>query len=71
MMAEWWVVLLFYSTEGAKWLGLQGDQWDAHWDMSMALAGSITAVIPFAGIHDWSIRRRQRLCELPQQTADS
>jgi putative membrane protein len=62
-LIEWWVVLIFYSSEGAKWLGLQGDPWDAQWDMSMALAGSIAAVTALAGLHNWSIRRREHDCE--------
>jgi putative membrane protein len=68
-LVEWWVVLLFYAQEGAEWLGLQGDQWDAHWDMSMALAGSMTAAFALAGLHNWSVRRRQQQCELPQDAA--
>lgn len=66
-LIEWWVVLLFYSAEGARWLGLQGDSWDAQWDMSMALAGSLAAVIPLAGFHDWSIRRREHDCDPSRQ----
>jgi putative membrane protein len=70
-LLEWWVVMVFYPDEGARWLGLQGDQWDAQWDMSMALVGSVTAVLPFAGLHDWSIRHRQEQCERPRDTVPS
>ena len=68
-LVEWWVVLLFYAQEGAEWLGLQGDEWDAHWDMSMALAGSMTAAFALAGLHNWSVRRWQQQCELPRDIA--
>ncbi|TQR18685.1 DUF2238 domain-containing protein [Psychrobacillus vulpis] len=33
-------------------LGMQGDKWDAQWDMSLALVGSILALIFFSKLHD-------------------
>jgi putative membrane protein len=68
-LVEWWIVLLFYPQEGAAWLGLQGDPWDAQWDMSLALAGSLIAVLPLARLHDASIRRRLEQSAPPQETA--
>lgn len=33
-------------------LGMQGDQWDAQWDMSLAFIGAILASLIFTKIHD-------------------
>ncbi len=42
---EVWVVYLVAPREGALFLGLQGDPWDAQHDMEIALLGSILASI--------------------------
>jgi len=47
--------LAFYPTEGPQWLGMQGDPWDAQWDMFMALCGAVTALAILSRIHDRSI----------------
>jgi len=54
-VVEWWWVLAFYPTEGPQWLGMQGDPWDAQWDMFMALCGAVTALAILSRIHDRSI----------------
>ncbi len=51
------VVLIFYPDAGPEWLGMQGDQWDAQWDMTMALSGAIAAQILFARAHNKSMQR--------------
>ena len=33
-------------------LGMQGDQWDAQWDMSLAFVGAVLTLIIFSKIHD-------------------
>jgi putative membrane protein len=33
-------------------MGFQGDIWDSHWDMSMALIGAMTAIFIFGALHD-------------------
>lgn len=57
-LLEWWVVIVFYPDAGPEWLGLQGDPWDAHWDMSMALAGAMVAVLLLPRLHNRSINDR-------------
>ena len=37
-------------------LGAQGDIWDSHWDMLLALLGSILAQLSFASTHDRALR---------------
>ena len=37
-------------------LGMQGDQWDAQWDMALALVGSILALLLFSKLHDKLLR---------------
>ncbi|HRX83568.1 MAG TPA: DUF2238 domain-containing protein [Phycisphaerae bacterium] len=56
-LIEWWVVVLCYPHEGPAWLGMQGDPWDAHQDMLMALLGAISAVLLLSRAHDRSMAR--------------
>lgn len=48
---EWWVALI---AEGAsiEFLGTQGDVWDTHWDMFLALCGATLAQVLLARVHD-------------------
>lgn len=39
-------------------LGMQGDQWDAQWDMSLAFVGSILALIIFSKMHDKLLKNK-------------
>ncbi|MEI4769752.1 DUF2238 domain-containing protein [Psychrobacillus sp. FJAT-51614] len=39
-------------------LGMQGDKWDAQWDMFFAFVGSILAYIIFTKLHDKLLRRK-------------
>jgi len=54
-LLEMWMVIVLYPSEGPAWLGLQGDPWDAQWDMTMALFGAITAYLFLRRVHDWSM----------------
>jgi putative membrane protein len=51
------VVLVFHADAGPEWLGMQGDPWDAQWDMTMALAGALLAQLTLARLHDRGIAR--------------
>ena len=53
------VVLVFYPDAGPEWLGMQGDAWDAQWDMTMALAGAILAQLLLRRLHDRSMARHE------------
>ncbi len=55
-LIEWWVVIVFYPEEGAEWLGLQGDVWDPHWDMTMAMSGAILSLLLLSRLHNRSMR---------------
>ena len=48
-------VMAFYPNEGASWLGMQGDTWDAQWDMFMAFCGASVATLAFWPLHDRSM----------------
>ena len=52
---EWWVSLAVGSAADA-FLGTQGDVWDTQWDMFMALAGAMIAMLSLSGIHDRFLR---------------
>lgn len=53
---EWGAALV--SKEGSSaFLGAQGDIWDSHWDMLLALIGAITAMLTLSGLHDRQLRR--------------
>lgn len=54
-MIEWWFVLLFYPDSGPNWLGMQGDVWDAQWDMFMALCGAVVSMLLLSRLHDRSM----------------
>src|SRR5215210_2021398 len=49
---EWWVAVLVTPELGDKFLGTQGDIWDTHWDMFLALVGAILALAVFSRLHD-------------------
>jgi|SRR5688572_23371059 len=49
---EWWVAVLVTPELGDKFLGTQGDIWDSHWDMFLALIGAILALAIFMRMHD-------------------
>jgi putative membrane protein len=59
-LIEWWMVIFFYKKEGAAWLGMQGDVFDAQGDMFMALCGAITAIVLLSGLHNRSITQLLR-----------
>ena len=44
-LIEMWVALIVSPEEGALFLGSQGDPWDAHHDMELALYGAIIAMM--------------------------
>ncbi len=56
-LLEMAVVLCFYPDAGAEWLGMQGDPFDAQWDMTMALSGALVAQLSLRRLHDRSIAR--------------
>ncbi len=49
---EWWVAISVGSDLGTAFLGTQGDPWDTQWDMFLALAGAILALLLFSRLHD-------------------
>lgn len=49
---EWWVAILVSPELGDAFLGTQGDIWDSHWDMFLALVGAILALLFFSRMHD-------------------
>jgi putative membrane protein len=53
---EWWVAVLVTPELGDKFLGTQGDIWDSHWDMFLALVGAILALAIFSKWHDKQLR---------------
>ena len=54
-LLEWWIVVLFYPTSGAEWLGMQGDPWDAQEDMLMALIGAVASILMLSSWHERSM----------------
>ena len=58
-LLEMWVVLLFYPSAGPEWLGMQGDPWDAQWDMTMAVSGAVLAQLLLGRLHDRSMERAE------------
>jgi putative membrane protein len=40
-----------------QFLATQGDIWDTHWDMFMALCGAIVALLLLSRVHDRALAR--------------
>lgn len=50
-LLEWWAALALDPEGGDKFLGTQGDIWDAQWDMFLALCGATLAMAVFGRAH--------------------
>tara|TARA_R110000772_G_scaffold198476_1_gene309165 strand:- start:113 stop:736 length:624 start_codon:yes stop_codon:yes gene_type:complete len=50
-LIEWWVAVINEQAAEA-FLGTQGDNWDAQWDMFLALCGSVIAQLVLSRTHD-------------------
>lgn len=57
---EWWAALILDPAGGDKFLGSQGDIWDAQWDMFLALVGAAVSLAILGRVH---LRSMQRLFE--------
>jgi putative membrane protein len=62
---EWWVAVLVTPELGDKFLGTQGDIWDTHWDMFLALVGAILALAIFMKTHDKQLGSYSRTSREP------
>jgi putative membrane protein len=62
---EWWVAVLVTPDLGDKFLGTQGDIWDSHWDMFLALVGAICALAIFMRMHDRQLGVERRAVKTP------
>lgn len=49
-LIEMWVTMIVAPEQGAKFIGIQGDQWDTQHDMELALYGSILMILFTWGI---------------------
>jgi len=63
---EWWVAVLVTPELGDKFLGTQGDIWDSHWDMFLALVGAILALALFSKLHDRQLGTYLRTTRTPR-----
>lgn len=54
-LIEWWTAVINQQAAEA-FLGTQGDDWDAQWDMFLALCGSIISQITLARAQDRQLR---------------
>jgi putative membrane protein len=52
-----WGVARVHGPRAAEFLGMQGDPWDAHWDMLCALGGATAALLLLARAHDRALAR--------------
>ena len=55
-LLEWWAALLGGESADA-FLGTQGDMWDTHWDMFLALLGALAAQFTLGRVHDRALAR--------------
>jgi len=56
-LLEWWITFLVAPEVGQAYLGTQGDVWDTHWDMLLALVGAMIALPLLGRVHDRSMAR--------------
>jgi putative membrane protein len=56
-LLEWWAALVLDPEGGDKFLGTQGDIWDAQWDMFLCLCGATLALALFGRAHLRAVRR--------------
>lgn len=57
-IVEWLSTKLPYAQkEKEDFLGMQGDKWDAQWDMFLALVGSILALLIFSRLLNKQLKR--------------
>ncbi|WP_142952625.1 DUF2238 domain-containing protein [Bacillus toyonensis] len=55
---EWLAFKIAKGGKAAKdFLGMQGDLWDAQWDMSLALVGSILALLTLSTLHNRLLKK--------------
>lgn len=55
---EWLSTRISKGSKGTKdFLGMQGDRWDAQWDMFLALLGTILTLLFFTKLHDKYLKR--------------
>lgn len=54
-----WLSTLFPTKMQASedFLGMQGDRWDAQWDMLLAFVGSLLALLIFSKLHDKLLKK--------------
>ena len=55
-MIEWWAALAGGESADA-FLGSQGDIWDSHWDMFLALIGAMASLLLLSRRHDRELER--------------
>jgi putative membrane protein len=56
-LLEWWAALVLDPEGGDKFLGSQGDIWDAQWDMFLCGCGATLALLLFGRAHLRGVRR--------------
>ncbi|TQR34288.1 DUF2238 domain-containing protein [Lysinibacillus sphaericus] len=55
---EWLSTRISKGSKGAKdFLGMQGDRWDAQWDMFSAFLGTILTLLLFTKLHDRLLKK--------------
>lgn len=55
---EWLSTRVSKGSKGAKdFLGMQGDRWDAQWDMFLALLGTILTLLLFTKLHNKLLKK--------------
>ncbi|MHC4845693.1 MAG: DUF2238 domain-containing protein [Planctomycetota bacterium] len=59
-LIEWWAAIITDPEAGIAFLGSQGDEWDAQWDMALALGGALVVQLLFARLHDRQLATLQR-----------
>ena len=58
---EWLSTRISKGSKGAKdFLGMQGDRWDAQWDMFLTLLGTILTLLLFTKLHNKLLKKQDK-----------
>lgn len=52
-----WIIAVTVGSGSTAFLGTQGDEWDAQWDMVLAFVGAMISMLMFNKWHDRQMRR--------------
>ena len=69
-LLEWGVAVVMSPEEAEKYNGQQGDVWDAHWDMALAMGGAVFSALLMALVGAYHSRLRPTVRMRPRRSPE-